>query len=280
MQTSDLSSSVKVNRRAAVDADNPLKILLVGLDSVTDKVVQGLLTVARLPFQTVADASTALTSVKVGEPVDLILTELDLADMDAAEFTRHLRAMDDIHQPPVIALAANQPPGTNDYLPKPIMPPAFYSMLKDWLPPQGIDWPAHIVFATRPALIKDHQTLKLVEALGAIEGLNPEVCQDLFEGDWLAYVKLIKRYLDAHLDDAAKIAQALENADQQTAIRIAHTAKGAAGTIGLYKIQQLALKIEMQLRKPDTEQPLSAPLAELVRLFVTTKQQFDELSIE
>ncbi len=62
-----------------------------------------------------------------------------------------------------------------------------------------------------------------------------------------------------------RIREALQQGDVEAAVRLAHTLKGTAGTIGAVIVQQTAANLESALAGGATEQSVVATLADLQR---------------
>lgn len=76
------------------------------------------------------------------EPFDLILTDLDMPEMDGLEATRRIRALPGHERTPIVALTANVlsedrarciEAGIDDFLPKPAQPNTVFALLVSWL---------------------------------------------------------------------------------------------------------------------------------------------------
>jgi HPt (histidine-containing phosphotransfer) domain-containing protein len=62
------------------------------------------------------------------------------------------------------------------------------------------------------------------------------------------YLKLLQQFLDTNRDSALEIREALEKKDRPTAVRLAHTVKGVAGTLGAGELALVAGKLEKKLK--------------------------------
>ena len=117
-------------------------VLLVEDNLVNQEVAVDLLRLAGLRVQAVSSGAEALRSLQHQRP-DLVLMDLQMPDMDGLQATRHIRAEARWQQLPVIAMTANAfsevrqaclDAGMNDYVAKPVDPPALYQALSRWLP--------------------------------------------------------------------------------------------------------------------------------------------------
>jgi len=85
----------------------------------------------------------AVERVERQEPIDLILMDIMMPEMDGLEATRRIRALPGAARLPIIALTAKAMPddhqrcldaGADDYLTKPIDVDKLLSLIRVWLP--------------------------------------------------------------------------------------------------------------------------------------------------
>jgi two-component system sensor histidine kinase/response regulator len=86
--------------------------------------------------------------------------------------------------------------------------------------------------------------------LGREPGINVERGLATLRGNTAKYLELLRRFAVTHADDMTKLAESLDQGDQPTALRMAHTIKGAAATMGADRLSEMARLLEEKLRKP------------------------------
>jgi two-component system sensor histidine kinase/response regulator len=75
------------------------------------------------------------------------------------------------------------------------------------------------------------------------------------------YLSMLRRFVVAQKSSAADICMALIHEDSALAERLAHTLKGASGTIGAAGVQQLAAELEDAIKRHRPLEELEAHLA-------------------
>jgi HPt (histidine-containing phosphotransfer) domain-containing protein len=117
--------------------------------------------------------------------------------------------------------------------------------------------------ATLTKHIKDKQSPEVIEAAkaGIATQPAPKGNIDSFQSDPVLLKKLMADFGRRHVNTFADICRTLESGDVQTAHRLAHTVKGAAGLLLKEKLMDVADAIEQSLAKQ--ELPTRAQLAAL-----------------
>src|SRR5690606_23094820 len=87
-----------------------------------------------------------------------------------------------------------------------------------------------------------------------IAGLQLEVALQRLGGNRALLRKLLQRFHDSQAGVAAQIRSALARAEQEEAVRLAHTLKGLAGNIGAHDLMHLAAELEAALRHQQQDQ--------------------------
>ena len=188
-----------------------------------------------------------------GEPYDLILMDLQMPRMDGYQATRRLRADSRFRALPIIAMTAHAlveerqhclDAGMNDHIAKPIEPEVMFRILLRWIgrkargPEAGSRPPATTAASTTGEEIAP----PVVAGLDTVNGLRRS------GGKSRLYRELLGKYLDGQGDAPTRIRAALATGDRETAERLAHTLKGASGTIGAEAVQAPAAALEQAIR--------------------------------
>jgi len=181
---------------------------------------------------------------------DLVLMDIQMPEMDGLEATRRIRAEADFARLPIIAMTAHAMAGDRersleagmfDHLTKPIDLGRLAEMLVRWIKPgeraggglrQCVDTAGQ---AGTPAL-------------PGIAGLDPALGQKRVGGDRALYLKLLREYCIDSANDAHLIGTALARQRVKEGELIAHSAKGAASTLGATALSEAAARLESALR--------------------------------
>lgn len=116
----------------------------------------------------------------------------------------------------------------------------------------------------------------LQKQLEGIPGLDVAVGLKTMGGRLESLARMIRKYADLHSDDATRLRQWLATGDRTSAHRLAHSVKGAAGFLGLSRIQERAAALEEALREVSdpalAEAQLAAFMADNERLCQAIRQ--------
>jgi len=238
------SIPVKVDERTvlaetSLDSVQPLDILLVEDIELNIIVARALLEKLGHHVDCAMDGKQALQKVSKHQ-YQLILMDIQLPDMNGFEITAKLRQIHGHNLPPVIALTANIfsdkqyfiERGLDDALSKPLGVEALNRVIGKYFPSQNLLPDASK--PSEPLLEKATDSLFDEEMLTDLLAFIPSAAMldniALFE-------KLMPDYLQ--ILDSNMVAK-----DKQGIVNEAHKIKGAAGSIGLKRIQELAQKVQ------------------------------------
>jgi signal transduction histidine kinase/CheY-like chemotaxis protein len=211
------------------------QILLVEDNEINQQIAVELLESAGAVVQVASNGHEAVQILSEGPtpaPVDVILMDLQMPEMDGFQATASLRGDPRFASLPIIAMTAHATveerqrclaAGMNDHVAKPIDPAALFETLS-----------RHY----RPLLEPE------VSAVPSVEGLDTAAGLLRVAGNRGLYLKLLRHFVEQQASAASRITEALNAGDRATAERVAHTVNGVAGNLGAGVVQNAAAAVE------------------------------------
>ncbi|MEO8353405.1 MAG: response regulator, partial [Chthoniobacteraceae bacterium] len=224
-----LAEDNEINQQIAVE-------LLEGVGAIVEVVDNGRRAVERL----VETASAPI--------FDLLLTDIQMPEMDGYQAAARIRADERLARLPIIAMTAHATmeerqrcldAGMNDHVSKPIDPENLFATVGRHFQPVAAPVEMSAPDAA-PAPAED---------LPAIAGLNAEDGLRRVAGNRKLYVKLLRQFADQQADAPAQLEGQLQSGDLATAERTAHTVKGIAANLGIPEVQAAAGTLEKAIRE-------------------------------
>jgi signal transduction histidine kinase/CheY-like chemotaxis protein len=219
-----------------------LDILLVEDVEVNQEVISELLANVGLSVRLASNGVVALEAVKQQRP-DLILMDCHMPIMDGYTATRRLRENPETRDLPIIALTANAlesdkdkcfAAGMNAHVAKPIRMDALYERLVHCLPSAVINTEVSAVAA------KSLPILNLPE----FPGINVALALAHVEGRLPLLLKVLKQFRDHQgRNFERQFKEAMENPDGEARVRLAHSLKGVALTLGAEDLAEAAVAL-------------------------------------
>lgn len=186
----------------------------------------------------------------------LVLMDLQMPIMDGFEATAVIRKMpeESKRNVPIVAMSARAlrgdkekslEAGLNAHIAKPIDPVEFYGELAKWLKRKSAESKSDANGEdVKPVVVSKDPFLA---AFDCIPYFDAELGLYRSVGSKTLYLKVIQRFVDDFDGYISKIADATQKGEKDSAVRMAHTLKGIAGTIGCTKLQEMAAKMEFQI---------------------------------
>lgn len=171
--------------------------------------------------------------------------------MDGYQATSQIREMPEAKHLPIIAMTANAmmgdkekalDAGMNDHLAKPINISVMHETLSRWITAQPSD---NDQIIENDETLEDDETLrKEYQALCEIAKLDLQAGLAGTMNNCVLYRRMLVMFYENQKTFDQQFNQACQDSDNDAAIRLSHTLKGTAGTIGATDLQQLAGELE------------------------------------
>ena len=259
-----------------------IRILLAEDNLTNQQVAVGILKKFGLWADVVSNGEEALAALK-NVRYDLVLMDCQMPRMDGYEASRGIRAMEgDERRVPIVAMTAHAmvgdrekclDAGMDDYIAKPVSPEVMMGVLEKWLPVGESNIPEHIS-VMEGARFETGARPASSQAPSSSSPWNSSVLKERLLGD----DDLVREVLGDFLGDIPGKVSALENAiaeeDALAARSLAHTIKGAAGSVGGDGLQAAALNVEQLCASGNIEEA-SAHMETLGREFLRLQQEME-----
>ena len=231
----------------SVSAIRGAQILLVEDNEVNQQIACELLEQAQMIVTVATNGQEAVDAVN-NRSFDCILMDIQMPVMDGYQATKTIRSIEKHTALPIIAMTANAmvedrerclASGMNDHIAKPILPKEMFATIAKWVTPGKQKSPLK---KTVP-----QQQSEDAAALPFLAGIDTKSGLARVGGNIKSYIKLLEKFSDNQQHAIKEISQAIANNDHTAAVRIAHTLKGTAGSIGATALQKAAEKLETEL---------------------------------
>jgi signal transduction histidine kinase/CheY-like chemotaxis protein len=219
------------------------RVLVVEDNAVNQQVARGFLESVGITVSVADNGERALEMLE-SQPIDLVLMDIQMPDMDGLECTRRIRARavsgeDTLWDLPIIAMTAHAmagdrekslAAGMNDHVTKPLDPDKFFSVLSRWL---GTKWEA---VELSPAAVQEDALLFFRE----FAGIDPAAGLRCVAGNRQLYRTLLGDFYRDNRDMGEAIRTAVASDDLDRAQRLIHNLKGVAGNVGAMDVYEAA----------------------------------------
>ena len=238
-------------------------LLVVEDNKFNQEVVIGLLENKQINV-TIAENGQEALDILETHSFDGILMDCQMPIMDGYTATQKIREIESLKSLPIIAMTANVmkeeikqmlDSGMNDHIAKPINVNKMFATLTKWITPS--DSPNEITE------IKEIE--KIEETVSSEDSLHSNRAMTQLGLNEQGYLKLLSRFMENEKNSIDNMIDSFQKNDQETTLRLLHTLKGTAGTIGASKLQKIAADAESELKNADKtieELPFNALLKE------------------
>ncbi len=241
-------------------------LLLVEDNEINQQVAMEILGQAGITVDIAGNGVQAIAALEE-HTYDAVLMDIQMPVMDGYEATRRIRVDGRFKVLPIIAMTANAmsgdrekslEAGMNDYVTKPINPGQMFATLVKW-----VTVPEERRSSERSFASEDLQRAGLMG--GGTTGSSeeqpwPELPGIVLEdgltrvgNNRTLYRKLLRQFRSGNEETVAKIGEAMEAGDLQTAARLAHTVKGVAANLGADKLAGSGAELESAFKQGKLE---------------------------
>ena len=228
--------------------------LLIAEDNeINQQVAQELLEGAGFNVELADNGQIALDKVKasgVPSKYNLVFMDLQMPVMDGFNSTREIRKLKEYKDVPILGLTADAMTGVRekclevgmqDFVTKPIDPDDIFGAIVNWIKPENVTQPATGAMDKEKAG-EQQKTVEVV--LPEMDGLDIENGLKRVGGNKKLYLKILNQFSNSNREFAKEVIKAVEEKDQELAVRTAHTLKGVAGNLGATELFEAAKNLE------------------------------------
>ncbi|RYE40962.1 MAG: response regulator [Hyphomicrobiales bacterium] len=225
------------------------RVLLVEDNPLNQELATELLRQAGMEVVLANNGQQALDLLGADPRFDGVLMDCQMPVMDGYTATRHLRSLPQFADLPIIAMTANAMAGDRekvieagmvDHIPKPLRVDEMFACMARWIKP------ARLAIQARQEPLPGRAIKAAVSELPQLPGVDQAAGLVIVQNDWRLYRRLLGMFLEEYMGFEQAVADAVQQGDWPLVTRLAHTLRGAAGTIGAKEIASAAGELESE----------------------------------
>jgi len=237
-------------------------ILLVEDNEINQELALELLGNAGIHVDVANNGQEALDRLAT-QRYDGVLMDIQMPVMDGYTAAREIRKQLAFRDLPVIAMTANAmmgdrekaaAAGMNDHIAKPLNISDMFCTMSRWITPANPRPPSPV---SLPPLGQG--------CIPALEGIDIEAGLATCAGNEKLYRKLLLQFADAQQDFPGAFNEACRDDDSGAPLRLAHTLKGVAASIGAMQVANSAKALEEQCQRNASPGEMATQLKQLVK---------------
>ncbi|MBF0428577.1 MAG: response regulator, partial [Magnetococcales bacterium] len=230
------------------------RVLLTEDNPVNQQMAVDLLELVGLEVEVASNGAEALERLR-NRRYEVILMDVQMPVMDGYEATRRIRQELGMTLP-IIAMTANAMQGDreksllagmNDHVAKPIDPQHLFTTLHRWMEStqEGVAEGDEVAEVTAVAAEEPLPT--------HLPGVNLEEAMHRCANNPALLWRLLRRFAVDQVDVTQRLRESWARDEREEAVRLAHTLKGLAGSIGAGELQEAARTLEQGLMNASGE---------------------------
>ncbi|MGH6867053.1 MAG: response regulator [Methyloceanibacter sp.] len=247
----DGTETVQAGPSFDIDRMRGARVLLVEDNEINQEVAMGQLQDAEVFVDLAENGEVALRMVRTHD-YDAVLMDMQMPVMDGIEATRIIRTDPRFEELPIIAMTANAmasdrdlclEAGMNDHIAKPIDPDHLFGVLLSWI--RRTDSDGRIApgrASGQSPRCHERDTDLDILGIDARSGLART------GGNRKRYETLLRKFAEQQTGAVEAMQAALSAGDTPTPERVAHSLKGAAGTLGAATLSEAAARAETAIK--------------------------------
>ena len=231
-------------------------VLLVEDNLINQRVAKEMLKKAAITVRTAINGKEAINAVRTTD-YDAVLMDIQMPVMDGYNATRKIRRDPRYQSLPIIAITAHAmkgdrerclKAGMNDYVTKPIIPEELFSTLSKWIlrhdPKNEQEQEPSEAFAQESPL-KEEQ----IAFPSDLPGIDIASALKRLGGNKPFFQELVQEFCSSYADAAEKVRNALNDGEDELALRVIHTLKGVTGNLSANDLYMAEKALEEAIRQ-------------------------------